>query len=382
MAKQGKKIWAVAVFLLFVLYFFSAARPIPPETVLVPRWLSSLESDNPVPIGEPGQRTAGPVFSDRLLPFTLGSRFGYVDSAGHFPVNQVKKGEIYICEDLWSEYETEPANIEIRNNTGETVLNIEDPGGYPILLDGRVFVLGSEQNSLSEIGMNGNITWTHEFAAPLTCIDAAAGLVLTGSIDGVIEVLDNSGKRIFFFEPGGSRYAVILGCAISRNGMRIGIISGVENQRFLLLERQGSAGGEYRVVYHEFLEAGFRRPVHISFIDQDRWIVFEREGGIGCYEIKSRQELKIALDGRIAAIDQSGGQGFFFIVCSRPDLQKELIGIRLPEGRWTADSRLNMQEAIIIRAPFKSDSVFLGRTGSGLVAGGGTTLVSFDLEKK
>ena len=378
MAKKGKKIWAIAVFLLFVLYFFSAARPIPPETVLVPRWLSSLETDNQVltgEVGEDGQRS----FSDRLLPFTLGDRFGYVDSEGSFPVNQVKQGQINISENLWTEYEAEPANIEIKNNDGEVVLTIEDPRGYPVLLDNRIFILGSEQNTLSEVNLAGNILWTHEFAAPLTCIDAAAGLVLAGSIDGVIEVLDHSGKRIFSFDPGGSRYAVILGCTLSRDGMRIGIISGVENQRFLLLERYGTSS-EYRVVYHEFLETGFRRPVHISFIDQDRWIVFEREGGIGCYEIKSRQGLRIALDGKIAAIDQSGGHGFFFLIYSQPEQRKELIGIRLPEGR--SCSRLNMQEAIVIRAPFKSNNVFLGRTDSGLLAGGGTTLISFDLENK
>jgi len=381
-AKKGKKILGVAVILFFVLYFFGAARPIPLEIVLVPRWLSSLESDNPVIPGESGQQAAEPGDSGILFPFALGSRFGYVDSEGRFPINQVKKGEIYIGENLWAEYEAEPANIEIRNNTGETVLTIEDPKGYPILLDGRIFILGSEQNALSEVDSSGNILWSYEFAAPLTCIDAAAGLVLAGTIDGAIEVLDSGGKRVFFFDPGGSRYAVILGCALSRDGTRIGIVSGIENQRFLLLERYGSATGEYKVIYHEFLETGFRRPVHVSFIDQDRRIVFEREGGIGCYEIKSRQGAKIALNGEIAAIDQSGSQGFLFLVCSQPELRKELIGIRLPEGRWATGSGQDTQRAIVIRAPFRSDNAFLGRTGSGLLVGGGTTLVSFDLEKK
>ncbi|MDR2923400.1 MAG: WD40 repeat domain-containing protein, partial [Treponema sp.] len=108
MAKKRKKILGVAVFLLFVLYFFGAARPIPLETVLVPRWLSSLESDNPVIPGESGQRADESEDSGVLFPFTLGSRFGYVDSGGRFSINQVKKGEIYIGENLWTEYDAEP----------------------------------------------------------------------------------------------------------------------------------------------------------------------------------------------------------------------------------------------------------------------------------
>jgi hypothetical protein len=174
---------------------------------------------------------------------------------------------------------------------------------------------------------------------------------------------------VFFFEPGGSRYAVILGCVISRDGSRMGIISGVDDQRFLLLERFGGPDGEYKVIYHEFLEDGFRRPVHITMIDQDRWIVFEREGGLGVCEISSRQGTKIPLAGEIAALDHAGGQGLFFAVVSRPAGGKTLVGIRLPGS-------------IIMQAPFKSGEAFLGRTGSRLIVGGGSTLASFELEKK
>ena len=360
--KRIKKTWIFAAFFVFVLYFFAAARPVPREAVLAPLWLSSLESDSPVIIGT----AAAGVEPNWAIPFTLGNRFGYIDSQGRFLLNRERTGEIYLGENLWAEHEAMPANIEIRNNYGEVVLNIQNPGGYPILLDNRIFILGSEQNALSEIDLNGNTLWTFEFAAPLTSIDAAAGLVLTGSIDGVIEVLDNTGRRIFMFEPGGSRYAVILGVAISRDGSRLGVVSGIDNQRFLKLERFGA--GEYMVVHHEFLGTGFRRPVHISFFDQDRWVAFEREGGIGLYETGSRQGTSVALDGRIIAIDQSGGQGFFFAITSLSETRKELIGIQLPG-------------IVAIRAPFESTNAFLGRNGSRLFAGGGSTLISFELKK-
>ena len=377
MAKKQKHIRLIAGLSFLVIYFFAAARPIPPETVLVPRWLASLESGQLALTGDGSPKPAeaggalengGPAF-DELVPFTLGSRFGYVDGGGRFSINRIKKGEVYLSQTLWSEYDAEPERVEARNNRDEAVMTIEDPRGYPFFLDGRTFILGNEQNALSEIDSAGNTLWTYEFAAPLTCIDAAGGLVLTGSVDGVVEMLNGAGKRVFFFEPGGSRYAVILGCAVSRDGSRLGIISGVDDQRFLVLERFGGPEGEYRVIYHEFLEDGFRRPVHITFIDQDRWIVYEREGGVGVYELSSRQGTKIALEGEIAAIDRAGGAGLFFVICSQGTGRKELTGVKLP-GK------------VIMRSPFKSGGVFLGRTGSRLLVGGGSTLASFALEKK
>jgi hypothetical protein len=378
-AQKKKRSQIVIVFIIFVIYFLVAAKPIPLETILAQKWISSLTNSD-VYDNDP-ENPSSVNISGQLLPFTLGSHFGYVDTLGQFAINRIKTNDIYLSRNMWTEYSINPANIVINNILDDTEIVVANTRGYPILLNNRIFILGSDQNSLSEVDNRGNVMWTYEFGAPITCIDAAADLVLTGSIDGVIEVFNYYGERIFYFEPGGSRYSVILGCTISSDGSYIGIICGVDTQRFLLFERFGSAGGEYKVVYHEFLETGFRRPVYISFIDDDSRIVFERAGGIGCYSIKSRRGINIPLDGNITAIDDSGGQGFFFVITSHPEQEKRLIGIRFPHDRLFGLSRTNARDSIFIRASFKSDDVFFGRTGSMLVAGGGSTLISFDLEE-
>ena len=372
---KGKKIKVLVIFLLFAIYFFIAARPVPLETVLTFAWVNSLEMEN--------FYSAAAALPGQLFPFTLGNRFGYISSQGQFIINRTKTGNIYLGENFWTEYEDQPSNIEIKNLYDEPIINIENTRGYPILLDNRVFILGSEQNELSEIDSNGRVLWTYEYGAPITCIDAAAGLVLTGSLDGIIEILDSYGKRIFYFEPGGSRYGIILGCAISANGTRLAVICGIDQQRFLFLERSGNTGGEYRTVHHEFLETGFRRPVHVSFIDEDRRVIFERAGGFSCFNIKSRRGFFIPLSGNIAAIDKSGDQGLFFLVTSDSRRHNELIGIKLPEDRnFMPYGDNDTQKMIFLKAPFYSDDVFLGRIGQKLVVGGGTALISFDLENK
>jgi len=363
-----KKIWLFAIIVLFIAYFFLAAREIPRQMVLVPLWISSLESGETVRMNE----TSG---TDALLPFSLGSRFGFVgQEEGRFSINKTTKSNVSLSGKYWAEYEAEPNRITIYDNTGETHTVIENPRGYPFFLDddrgqGRIFIIGSEQNSISEIDASGGVSWTYEFAAQVTCVDAARGLLLAGSLDGSIVIIDAMGRKVFSFEPGGSRYPVILGCAISRDGSRLGIISGIDNQRFLYLEHFGASSGDYKVVYHEFLNDGFRRPVFINFVENDRWVVFERIGGLGFYEAGSRLTAKVNLDGEISAIDESGGLGLLFTIVSKPDNMKELAGILLPDR-------------IMVAAPFKSGDVFLGRSDSRLLIGGGQTIISFELERR
>ena len=416
MGPKKKKIKFVIIILVFIIYFLIAARPVPRETVLTFNWLTSLPSgtiryDFPIPENDLYENEEGEIskfiVSGRLLPFTLGSRFGYIDSSGEYALNQKITDEIYLSQNMWTEHSAEPSNIVINNILDNTSIIIDNPRGYPVLLDNRVFILGNDKNSLSEIGNNGSVLWTYEFGSQLTSIDVAAGLVLTGSLDGFIEVFNSAGERIFNHETGGSRYSVILGSSISRNGSHIGVICGIEPQRFLLFERHGESGSEYNLIHHEFLEAGFRGPVRILFIDNDRRVVFERENGIGCYNIKSKRGIYIPLEGRIAAIDESGDDGFFFLVISTPEnpmdnLTKKLIGIRFPPDRLFGRSRTAALDTIFLRAPFKSEDVFIGRSrtfgsqtrgsqtfgsqtissGSTLVVGGGSTLISFDLKEK
>jgi hypothetical protein len=361
-AKEKKKYWLILGLCVFVVYVFVAARPIPVETILIPRWISSLESDYSSFMKEEDPR------EEYLVPFKLGKRFGYTDAQGRFAINRATgaTGGVSLSEHRWAEFDAIPEGITIRSPKGEALLRIANIRGYPLFLDGRIFLIGEEQTSLSLVDDGGNLLWTYDFAAPLTGIDAAAGLILTGSLDGVVELLDISGKRVHSFEPGGSRLAVILGCRISRDGSRLAVISGYDDQRFLLQERFGDT---YNTVYHEFLEDGFRHAVHISFIENDTWIAFERQGGMGLYEIETRRSVKAPLRGTMAALDEAGGDGLIFAVSSLGDRSKILSAVRLP-GR------------IVMEAPFKSEAVFFNRRLSEIYLGGNSTLASFELGKK
>ena len=210
MSKKKRKGLITVIAVIFFVYYFVAARPVPRETILTPKWITSLEAEDPVLLGKADSK-------NHIFPFTLGYRFGYIDSSGQFAINKIKTGNIDLGENMWTEYPPEPSDIEIKNIAEETIINIENTRGYPVLLDNRIFILGSEQDSLSEIDANGNVKWSYEFASILIDMDAAAGLVVAVSIDGIVEILDSEGNRIYFFQPRGSRLEAICGCAISRD---------------------------------------------------------------------------------------------------------------------------------------------------------------------
>ena len=404
MAQKKRKIYVVIIILIFVIYFFTAARPVPRETVLSVKWITTssggeagYNSQNVFPTEEGSDLLTSGV-SGTVIPFTLGNRFGYINSEGQFALDQIKNRDIYLSRSFWTEYDAEPSVIIINNINDNKEIIIENAGGYPVLLDNRIFILGPDQNALSEIDAYGYVKWTYEFSAPITSIDAAAGLVVTGSLDGVIEVFNSAGERIFNFSPSGSRFSVIFGAAITRSGSHIGIICGIDPQRFILFERYGDSGGDYRVVYHDFLETGFRHPVRISFIDEDRRVVFERQfqnkqtqtvslqNGISCYNIQTKKVMHFPLEGEIAAMDETGDNGFFFLVTSHAFQRKKLIGIRFPPDRLFGLSRIDAQDAVFLKASFRSENVFLGRTqvsgSSLLIVGGGNELSAFILEEK
>jgi hypothetical protein len=367
-AKERKKYWLILFAALFMVYVFAAAQPIPRETVLVSRWLNSLESGYPVSLENAGEASGPPAGEDgEPLPFILAGRFGYVDSQGQLILNRARKERLSLSGDRWAEYGAAPEKLEIRSPWNEEALLIERGGMYPFFLDGRIFLLGGEMNSVSALDEEGELLWAYDFSARLTCVDAAAGYFLAGSLDGRLELLDREGKLAFPpFEPGGSRIPAIYGCALSRDASRIAVISGIDDQRFLLLERFGES---YRVVYHEFLSDGFRRRVNVAFIDNDSRVAFEQEGGLGIYDIQSRNSLTLPLRGEIEDFDGSGEGGIFFVITAPGEGEKRLAAVRLP-GR------------VIMEAPFKSENAFLGRRGSRIYVGGGTTLAAFELGRR
>jgi hypothetical protein len=323
-------------------------------------WITSLETSYAEKIADDG----------RLIPFELGQYVGYVTDDGRFSVHRQKKAYISMSDSIWAEYGAQDASITVKDGFDTDVFTIKNGRGYPFFLDSKSFIIHSEQNSVSKVAGEGpdagKIVWTYDFASPLTCVDAAAGYLLAGTLDGTIELINSTGRRVYFSEPSGSRVSAVFGCALSKDGKKIALVSGLDKQRFVLIEQ---AGATWRITFHEFLEEGLRRNVFVYFVDDDSKVVFERENGLGLYDIKKHISYKIPLDGVVTAIENSGTDGLLFLITSRNGADKKLVGIKFPD-------------AVILEALYDSPDSFLTRRGSRLFIGGKTTLASFTIAKK
>jgi hypothetical protein len=345
--------------LVFLVYAFLAVSPIPEEDVLIKGWIRSFES-----------AYTGSSTESKQYPFEIGSpdaaRFGYFDRNGVFTINRVTQKNLSLSGDRFAEYEALPHSLDIKNSTDESTLQFENTNGYPLFLNDKIYLVSFEQNAITEIAEDGNAVWSYSFASPLTCVAGARGSLLLGTLDGTVELLDENGRRAFFFETGGSRITCVYGVAISQDLSHIAVISGIDDQRFLLFEQYA---GAYQVSHHEFIGDGKRRPVQIRFLDGDTRLAFEYDDGLGLYEIKSRTSYRIPLDGEIVAIDNEGGDGLLFLVTSEEENRKRLIGIKYPAN-------------ITIITPFKSAGIFLHRADGALFVGSDRGLASFILDKR
>ena len=368
MAEKKKVYFIILAIFAFIAYTLLAAQPVPPETILKSNWLVSLGGD---------QNTEAPAVNGLLIPFKLGKRFGYVDNTGTLILNKESEYTVSLSPEFWSEFDPAPRVLVIHDPVSGGEIILENPLSYPLFLDGRILLISKDQTSLEELNSEGEVLWRHDFEAPLTCIDAASGYILTGTLDGMIDLLDGQGNPLFpSYAPGASRIPVILGCVISSNGTKIAIVSGIDKQRFLFLEWYGN--NDYRVTYHEFLKGeGFRREVQMAFIENDTRVVFEQEAGLGIYDVKSRSTITLPLPGqiegfpvRLEVLDEEGNDGFFFYISS---------GTKTGEKRFVA---LKLPDKELMNLSFKSEVSFLTRRGKDLFVGGGQTLASFTLDKR
>jgi hypothetical protein len=394
MAKGKKKLWLILCLAALIAYILLFPNSIPEETVLSPRWISSLESSYPIQLSSAPAESGGYLF-----PFSIGDRFGYAGEDGTFQINHIRQDRLAISQNYWAEYEAipsgiNPSPIHIMNHFNEVVFSIENPKGYPFILDNRVFIVGSEQNTITAFGEQGEELWSYDFPATITCVDAANGFLLAGTLNGEALLLNSSGNLVFApFEPGGSSLPVILGCAISRDASRLAIVSGIGEQRFLLLERAAASQGavdSYNVVYHEFLGPGFRRPLHVLFVDNDSKVVFEREGGIGIYTIGARNSVSLSLAGEIAAVEESNEGDFLFMIISGNSGEKFFTALRYSAGSkerlfnipFISRPAGSSPVFIVNHAPFISENIFLFRREKRLYIGGDLSLASLELEKR
>jgi len=272
--------------ILITVYYFLFPRGSGKELIVSPDSLTILEA------------TGSTVSSSSTTASVIrnGNNAGYLDS-DHELLNFFK-AERMAVDQHWIAVSGDNG-LSLMEPDGRLISRIPDTG-YPVTRNGQLFLYRNDSGTLSKINpQNGRRLWTKEFISPITVLDGIPGKTLVGLLDGRMELIDDTGKALLDYSPGGSRVEAVYGGALSGDGSKIALISGLDPQRFVLLEERKNG---YRPVAHHDTGTDFRRLVSIDFIRNDRQVLYENNGYVNVVNLNDYGIHPLNLSGRLVNV--------------------------------------------------------------------------------
>jgi hypothetical protein len=339
--EKKKHGWKVLLALGGIAYFFIAAKPLQREFSMAPIWALDLGKD---------VAAASPM-PDAKRPFTLGKRFGYYSEDGRMLKSALAKDQAALSSSLWAEFSGDADEIAFSSPEGKRVFSLSDPG-RPFFESDRLFVSSPDANGIAEYSAAGAALWSRDISAIATCFDANRDCVAVGGLEGRLIVLSADGSLLCDYSPGGSRIPIILGCSLSADSSMVALVSGIDRQRFIILEKKGDS---YRLAYHAYLDTDFRRRVFVDFSADGRYVFVEGDSAIRVHDIKTGKTARLPLAGRLMAVRSSAQDDRLLILSTGQG-----------QGRIQVVRGLS---AILFDSALPGSDLFLEREGSSVFLG-------------
>jgi len=317
--------------ILITVYYFLFPRGSGKEIIVSPESLTILEQiDSTV---SPSSIPVSVVHS--------GSTTGYLNSKHE--LFTLFRAERMAADRHWIAVSVDDG-LSLMEPDGRLISRIQD-SGYPISRNGQLFLYRNDFGILSKINpQNGRYLWSTEYISAITVLDAIPGKTLVGLLDGRIELIDDSGNVLLTYRPGGSRVEAVYGVALSDDGSKIALISGLDPQRFVLLEERKNG---YRPVAHHDTETDFRRLVSIDFIRHDGQVLYENNGFINSVNLNGYGIHPLKLSGRLINVIDNPVNNTLLLFSK--DDGKDSMKILTRQDRTLFESPLPSDTAEIVR---------------------------------
>ena len=336
--KRNYLIPSVAIFC--ILYIISAMRPNGTEIHFTPEWTEDIHH---IQKAAPG---------DKRIPFRLSNNIGYfteegkIDSCIEFPFKAAISAKWYCT------YLQNNTNTEFFLPDGTKAGEIPETG-FPFIDDERIYVMLPGGTSFSKLDAEGKRQWVFENYSPITAFSSSKGGTVAGYADGSIISFDREGKISQKFNPGGSDIEVILGADISEDGNMIACVSGQNNQRFVVAERNS---GHSRIIFHEYLGNQLNRQTLVKFTRNSDFVYYNFKGGLGIVNLFNSATKKIPISGKILQIEFSDDDKLVFVL-SRDN---SVFTVTVLEKNTHQMASFNFKgESSFIQT--KGNSLFIGR---------------------
>ena len=354
--------------LAYVLVF---PRPMGTELLLDRKWVLSLDggaaADGPA---DGGAAAGGPTGREaRVMPFRLGSQFGYFTSGGELRhIEQIRYGIAQDAEQF-ANYSVISDNVVLQNPDGAFARSIAATG-YPRLDHGRLFIFAPWGSAVSEWTLDGQQLWTRDFLSVLTDLDTGENRTAVGLLDGSIYLLDEGGEELFSYATEGARVPVTLSVALGEDEDVLAAVAGIDPQKLILFERHTEG---FFPVFELELDSDYRRPVLLDFLDDGVTLAVEQPGGLLLYDRTTESFGRIDLGGRAEE------------VAALPELNLVLAASRAAAGVDASGTPIHRVQASVLpdlplfAQSMVTEEVFLSVEGSRIYIGASGRLLCVEL---
>lgn len=346
-----------------VVYILVFSSPLKKQPAFAPQWIQNLTNPSKV---------AG-LTSNETVGFRIGDVFGYVTPEGAMKYLDTAQFNVAMSEGRFINYSSVSKNLVEKDSSGRITLTVASRG-YPILMAGRFFVIDTDRMAISELDSQGAVLWNREFGSLVTSMEANSSSVVVGLLNGSLVVLNKRGDKTFSYTPGGSRIPVVYGCAISADGQYIAVVSGLDPQKFILLQRDASGYRPRRVVD---LNRELRQQVLIHFFPNIPYVYVESSGAVDYFALRGEASGVVQVDGRVAGM--AAGSGPLIYAVSEKAPASDGNGPRSGNAQLIV---FTPPGEIMTRSDFPAARLFLKAEGQAVYLGAGMELMRFDYTRE
>ncbi|MFW6356402.1 MAG: hypothetical protein ACOC2Y_06745 [Spirochaetota bacterium] len=158
------------------------------------------------------------------LPVVLDSVFGYLDADGRLVYRGRVAHRVALSSHSFINYSRTPAQLIVQDSSGEFRSSIP-LAGYPVFVEGRLFVVSDGGGAVSEWSRDGRRLWGIELPSPLSAIDASPEYAALGLVAGGALVVGRNGERIEMQRPSAVAQPLVQSVALSGDPPRFAVIS-------------------------------------------------------------------------------------------------------------------------------------------------------------
>lgn len=274
------------LFLIFIMYLLFFPVQLRPEFFLRPAWTVDLTHASVYEGGLPE--------GTGVLPYDTAGFFGYVSTDGRLLLREERLFGVAMDSERYVSFQSVPSELVVRDPRNSVTKSIEF-GGYPFLLDGRLFLISTNRAGIAELVDGETPGWKREYASVITDLDSRKGVLALGLLDSRVQIVDASGAVTLELNMKGSRINAVYGCALSEDASRVAVIHGIDRQYVSILNILGGAAE----ITDYPLRQEFRTTRYLRFFGSDRFLVIERDNGLNMLDLDNNAEYYIPAKGSL-----------------------------------------------------------------------------------